>query len=81
MRNKIEWWKRDADGRKFQVQLRFFARKLSWRFQPARYEDWEPYEPDEEDWEQAERDMKNRLRRGLIGEDILELVRRRGEKG
>ena len=81
MRNKIGWWKRDADGRKFQVQVRFFARKLTWHRQSARYEDWEPYEPDESDWERAEQDMENRFRRGRVRADILELVRRRGKKG
>ena len=81
MRNKIEWWKRDTDGRKFQVQIRFFARKLTWHCQSARHESWEPYLPDDDDWEQAEQGMENRFRRGLIREDILNLVRQRGEKG
>jgi len=81
MRNKIGWWKRDAEGRKFQVQLRFFARKLSWHRQAARYENWEPHTPDEEDWDRAERDMENRYKRGLIRDDILRLVRQRGADG
>jgi hypothetical protein len=79
MRNKIGWWKRDANGQKFQVQLGFFARNLTWHRQSARFEAWEPYEPDEEDWEQAEQDMDNRFKRGLIRDDILELVRQRGK--
>ena len=75
MRNRINWWRRDEDGRKYQVELRYFANRLTWHCQPARYESWEPYEPDEVDWERAETDMENRLKRGLVREDIVATVR------
>jgi len=80
MRNKIGWWRRDEEGRKYQVQFRFFGGKLSWHRQMARYEDWEPHDPSEEDWERALQDVTDRLRRGLVREDLVEKVRNRGRK-
>lgn len=77
MRNKIGWWRRDEEGRKYQVQFQYFGGNFSWRRQMARYEDWEPHQPDEEDWERAEKDMDDRFRRGLVDEKILIQVRQR----
>ncbi|MEZ5277600.1 MAG: hypothetical protein R3F07_14565 [Opitutaceae bacterium] len=80
MRNKIGWWKRDDDGRKFQVQFRYFGDKPSWHCQMARFEDWQPYEPTDEDWDKAIQDMTDRLNRGLIRAHQLEMVKKRGSK-
>jgi len=80
MRNKISWWRRDEDGRKYQVQIRYFGGSLSWHRQMARHESWEPHQPDEEDWERAEKDMEDRFNRGLVGEKVVNSVRKRGAK-
>lgn len=80
MRNKISWWRRDEDGRKYQVQIRYFGGNVSWHKQMARYEEWESHEPDEEDWERAEKDLKDRFHRGLVEEKILVVVGKRGGK-
>lgn len=80
MRNKISWWRRDEEGRKYQAQIRWFGGKMSWHKQMARGDEWESYAPDEEDWERADKDLKDRFRRGLVEEKILVVVSKRGAK-
>lgn len=74
---KIGWWKRDAEGRKSKVQVFFHAGKLSWEVQSARFEDWVPHQPDDEDWAQLEGDVRNRIQRGLMRAEHLDLVLQR----
>jgi hypothetical protein len=79
---ELGWWKRDDEGRKFQVHLNLFGGKLAWTWQRARHEPWGPYEkPTDEDWATALELAQNRYQRRLITAYALELVRRRGQRG
>ena len=74
------WWNRNEDGKKYQVHLEVFGKKLRWRCQRARFEPWEDYaDPTEDDWERALQMAENRFQRKLLRIDILELIRTRGE--
>ncbi|RME69236.1 MAG: hypothetical protein D6781_09080 [Verrucomicrobia bacterium] len=75
---EIGWWKRDEEGRKYQVHLELFGRKLRWRWQRARFERWEDYpDPTDEDWERALELAENRYNRRLITREVLEMIRER----
>jgi hypothetical protein len=80
MNVEIGYWKRTEDGRKFQVRLRVFGSKITWEYQPARFEAWEPYpEPDDDDWETVIEEANKREPRRIIHDKILALIRRRGK--
>ena len=82
MNVEIGFWKRTEGGRKFQVRLRVFGGKISWEYQPARFDPWEPYpEPDEEDWQTVIGEAEKRAPRRIIHDKILALIRRRGAGG
>lgn len=77
---ELGWWKRDEDGNKYQVHLEVFGGKLRWRWQRKRFEPWEDYPaPTDEDWETALELAEKRLQRRLIGKELVEKIRRRGE--
>jgi hypothetical protein len=79
---EIGWWKRDAEGRKYQVHLNLFGGKLIWTCQRGRFEKWQPYEaPDDDDWTKALGEAEDRYVRRLITKKALELVRRKGAEG
>lgn len=77
---ELGWWKRDAEGQKFQVHLRLFGGKLHWECQMKRHEPWKTYAaPTDEDWTTALELAENRYQRRLVTARAVELVRRRGK--
>ncbi len=77
---ELGWWKRDEEGRKYQVHLEMFGGKLQWRFQQGRHTQWKDYaNPTDEDWDTAIQLAENRYVRRLIREDALKLVKKRGK--
>lgn len=75
---ELGWWNRDEEGRKYQVHLEIFGRKLHWRCQRKRHEPWTDYpHPTEDDWNMALQLAENRLQRRLTTADIVEKIRRR----
>ena len=75
---ELGWWSRDDDGRKFQINVRVFGKKLQWRCQRERFEPWTEYgPPTDEDWDKALELVENRFQRKLVREDVVKLVRER----
>jgi hypothetical protein len=42
---ELGWWSRDENGKKFQINVRVFGKKLQWRCQRERFEPWTDYGP------------------------------------
>jgi hypothetical protein len=79
---ELGWWKRDDDGKKYQIHLEMFGGKLRWRCQRQRAERWQDYgPPSDEDWTMAVKLAEHRYYRRLITKQVVELVRRRGVDG
>jgi hypothetical protein len=75
---ELGWWKRNEEGKKYQVNVRVYGKELRWTCQRARFEPWEPYgPPTEEDWDMALDLVEKRYVRRLVREDVVKLVRER----
>lgn len=75
---ELGWWKRNEEGKKYQVNVRVYGKELQWTCQRSRFEPWEPYgPPTEEDWETALDLVEKRFVRRLVREDVVKLVRER----
>lgn len=74
---ELGWWNRDAEGRKYQVQLEVFGGKIIWRCQRKRFEAWQAFDPSEEDWVKALELAENRLQRRLTTYGAVDKIRRR----
>lgn len=75
---ELGWWKRDDEGKKYQVHLNLFGKDLKWTWQRARNARWEEYEsPTDEDWETALELVENRYQRRLVHKKVVEMIRRR----
>lgn len=80
MHGKIGWWRRDPELGKLKIQVLYHGREFSFQRQSGRYQDWEDFSPGEEDWQHLEKDIADRVQRGLMDKSWLDLVAKRETK-
>ncbi len=72
----LGWNKRDEEGRRIKIECSLVRTKLTWKWQSARFEQWELMDPAEEDWERLFDTIQRNLRRGKVDPTDVEYVRR-----
>ncbi|MDX2111955.1 MAG: hypothetical protein SFY80_17135 [Verrucomicrobiota bacterium] len=80
MHGKIGWWRRDPELGKLKIQVLYHGRKFTFQRQLGRFKDWEEFKATVEDWEHLEKDISDRIQRGLMEAFWLDLAKKRGEK-
>jgi len=76
MSTEFGWNRRDEENRRIKIKFKLVRDKISWTFQPARYERWEAFEPSEDDWDHAMQLLDNNLKRGKVTPEDIKLVKR-----
>lgn len=80
MPRPIGWIKKDPELGKLKIEARIFGNKLAFFRQPARFESWEEFTPNDEDWEKINELALNKFQRGKVQEQHLKLIQARGRK-
>lgn len=76
----VAWYRKDEDGRKFQIEFKLIKEKASWKARRERFEPREDYLPEKEDWDQLLDAMERNLKRGKVYPEDLTIVRRLRER-
>ncbi len=77
MHGKIGWWRKDPILGKLKIQVIYHGREFTFQRQAGRFQDWEDFHPDEEDWQRLEKDIFDRVQRGLMDKSWINLVAKR----
>ena len=73
------WWKKDADGKKLQVNVAVHGGNIAWTRHQGHHTAWEPHVPNDEDRERLVEEAQRRVPRRLITLKQFEEIRRLSE--
>ena len=73
------WWNKDADGKKFQVNVAVHGGNIEWLRKQGHHTSWEPYTPTEEDRARLIHEAEKRVPRRLISQRQFEEIQRLSE--
>ena len=73
------WWNKDADGRKFQVNVAVHGGNIAWTRKQGHHSTWEDYSPTEEDQARLIAEADRRVPRRLISQKQFEEIKRLSE--
>jgi len=76
----LAWYRRDDEGRKFQIEFQLIREKATWKAKRVRSEPREIYEPEPEDWDELLEQMRRNLQRGKVYPEDIEIVKRLKER-
>lgn len=78
----VNWYRRNEDGKREQIEFHLVREKPQWTIHRQRNEPREPYTPDEEDWDALLDALDRNLKRGKVyPEDILRVKQLRARSG
>ena len=67
MSMEFGWWSKDADGKKFQVNVSVHGGQIEWTRKQGHHQSWITYgPPNDEDWEKLIGEAGKRVPRRLI---------------
>jgi hypothetical protein len=72
----LRWARRDEEGKRMEIHFKLVKETASWKVHRARFEQREPYEPDNEDWETLLEQMRRNLKRGKVYPEDIRIVER-----
>jgi hypothetical protein len=73
------WWNKDADGKKFQVNVSVHGANIAWTRHQGHHTSWEPYEPTDDDRARLIHEAEKRLPRRLITQKQFDEIKRLSE--
>ncbi len=75
-RSGITWERLDDDGRKVEVNARFYAARWEFSIRRGRHDEWRPLaQPTAEDYDELIDAVERRVQRGQIRRDVLKALR------
>ncbi len=72
----LGWYKRDEEGRRVKVDFALVREKMTWRLKPARFDQWQTFQPESEDWEALFDAIARYEARGRVDPTDVRLVKR-----
>lgn len=75
----LAWSRKDAEGKKFQIEFKLVREDASWQAKRVRFEQREVYVPEPEDWVELLAQMRKNLRRGKLYPTDVRIVERLAE--
>jgi hypothetical protein len=70
------WWDKDADGKKFQVNVVVHGGNIEWTRKQGHHAPWEPHLPTEEDRTRLVEEASRRVPRRLISQKQFDEIKR-----
>jgi hypothetical protein len=76
----LNWYRRNEDGKREQVEFKLVRDKATWTIHRERNEPRELFEPDSDDWDALLDAMERNLRRGKVYPEDLRIARQLRER-
>lgn len=74
------WWNKDAEGRKYQVNVSVHGGRIAWRRHQGHHTSWEDHIPDDDDRARLVFEANKRVPRRLMSQKQFEEVKRLSER-
>lgn len=73
------WWNKDAEGKKYQVNVAVHGGNIAWTRHQGHHTPWEPHTPTDEDRERLIGEAERRVPRRLITQKQFDEIKRLSE--
>ena len=73
------WWNKDADGKKYQVNVAVHGGNIAWTRHQGHHTPWEPHTPTDDDRARLIEEAERRVPRRLITQKQFEEIKRLSE--